>query len=64
MTVTVLRIDAGSIVCKLSEEIVVGKLPLAEWRSGPKPVADTSLRVRVLGRNQAGEFKLTLKGVK
>jgi CRISPR-associated protein (TIGR03986 family) len=64
MTVTVLRIDAGSIVCKLPEETVVGKLPLAEWRSGPKPIADTPLRVRVLGRNQAGEFKLTLKGVK
>jgi CRISPR-associated protein (TIGR03986 family) len=64
VTVTVLRIDAGSIVCKLPEETVVGKLPLAEWRSGPKPAAGAELRVRVLGKNQASEFKLTMKGVK
>ncbi len=64
VTVTVLRIDPGAIVCKLPEETVVGKLPLAEWRSGPKPAAGAELRVRVLGKNQASEFKLTMKGVK
>jgi hypothetical protein len=64
VTVKVIRIDAGAIVCEVPGQAVVGKLPLSEWRSGPKPESGMELRVRVIGQSQRGEFKLTTKGVK
>jgi CRISPR-associated protein (TIGR03986 family) len=64
VTVKVIRIDAGAIVCEVPGQAVVGKLPLSEWRSGPKPESGMELRVRVIGQSQRGEFKLTTKGGK
>jgi CRISPR-associated protein (TIGR03986 family) len=61
---SVTGIEGGFVKCRIPEEKVIGKLPLSEWPNAEKPVPFAEVRVRINGKNQRGEFKLTTKGVK